>query len=165
MAAYLDAAVASALKKARKDENFSLKAEQRAIIQAVVCSKTDVSVVLPTGFGKSLVFHLLSDVFDLVDAKGPPTQTKAITIVVSPLNTLMRDQIGKLDHLGAIILDGTKVTNHLAMSLATDGKLQLIFSHPELLLENNTKMMPKTTNFQRNARCIVVDEAHLVYGW
>ena len=35
MAAYLDAAIASALKKAGKDENFRLKAEQRAIIEAV----------------------------------------------------------------------------------------------------------------------------------
>ena len=77
----------------------------------------------------------------------------------------MRDQIGKLDHLGAIILDGTKGTNHLAMSLATDGKLQLIFSHPEPLLENNAKTMLKTNNFQRNVRCIVVDEAHLVDDW
>jgi len=92
-------------------------------------------------------------------------QTKAITIVVSPLNALMRDQIGKLDHLGAIIPDGTKGTNHLAMSLATDGKLQLIFSHQELLLENNTKMMLKTTHFQRNVRCIVVDEVHSVDDW
>jgi len=121
--------------------------------------KTDVLGVLPMGFEKSLVFHLLSDVFDFVDAKCPPTQTKAITIVISPLNALMRDQIGKLDHLGAIILDETKGTNHLAMSLVTDGKLQLIFSHPELLLENNTKMMLKTTNFQRNVHCIVVVEA------
>ena len=87
MAAYLDAAIASALKKAGKDENFRLKSEQRAIIEAVVCSKKDVLGVLPTGFGKSLVFHLLSD------AKGPATKTKAITIVVSPLNALMRDQI------------------------------------------------------------------------
>lgn len=120
---------------------------------------------MPTGFGKSLVFHLLSDVFDFVDAKVPARQTKAITIVVSPLNALMRDQIGKLDHLGTIILDGTKSTNHLAMSLVTDGKLQLIFSHAELLLENNTKTMLKTTNFQRNVHCIVVDNAHLVDDW
>jgi len=115
MAAYLDAAMASALRKAGKDENFCLKADPRAIIKAVVCSKRDVLGVLPTGFGKSLVFHLLSDVFDFVEAKGPPTQTKAITIVVSPLNALLRYQIGKLDNLGAIILNGTKGTNHLAI--------------------------------------------------
>ena len=165
MAAYLDAAIASALKKAGKDENVRLKSEQRAIIEAVVCSKKDVLGVLPTGVGESLVFHLLSDVFDFVDAKGPATKTNAITIVVLPLNALMRDLIGKLDYLGAIILNGTKRTNHLATSLATEGKLQLIFSHPELLLKNNPKAMLKTTNFQRNVRCIVVDEAHLVDDW
>ena len=62
MAAYSHAAITSALKKAGKDENFCLKAEQRAIIEALVCSKKDVLGVLPTGFGKSLVFHQLSDV-------------------------------------------------------------------------------------------------------
>ena len=51
------------------------------------------------------------------------------------------------------------------MSLATDGKLQLIFSHSELLLENNKKMMLKATHFQRNVRCIVEDDAHLVDDW
>ena len=153
------------LKKAGKDKNFCLKSEQRAKIEAVVCSKKDVLGVLLTGFEKSLVFHLLSDVFDFVEDKGPATKTKAITIVNSPLNALMRDQIGKLDYLGAIILNGAKSTNHLATSLAREGKLQLIFSHPELLLENNTKAMLKTTNFQRNVRCIVVDEAHLVDDW
>ena len=77
----------------------------------------------------------------------------------------MRDQISKLDHLGAIILDGTKKSIDLAMSLATAGKLQLLFSHPEILLEKNTKTMLKTAKFQRNVRCIVVDEAHLVDDW
>ena len=66
MAAYLDAAITFALKKAGKDENVCLKAEQRAIIEVVVCSKKDVLGVLPTGFGKSLVFHLLSDVLTLL---------------------------------------------------------------------------------------------------
>ena len=84
--------------------------------------------------------------------------------MVSPLNASMRDQKGILKYLQeAINLDGAKGTNHLATSLATDGKrLQLIFLHPELLLENITKATLKTTNFKRNVRCIVVDEAHLV---
>ena len=49
-----------------------------------------------TGFGKSLIFHVLSDVFDFVDAKGPPVKGKAITFVISSPNTQMRDQICKL---------------------------------------------------------------------
>ena len=100
-------ALESALLKAGKDSDFRLKDEQKAIIEAVVCKKKDVLGVLPTGFGKSLIFHLLSDVFDFVDSHRPPVKGKSITVVISPLNALMRDQISKLDHLGAIILDGT----------------------------------------------------------
>ena len=165
MAELLGRALEFALLKAGKDSDFRLKDEQKAIIEAVVCKKKDVLGVLPTGFGKSLIFHLLSDVFDFVDSHGPPVKGKSITVVISPLNALMRDQISKLDHLGAIILDGTKKSIDLAMSLATAGKLQLLFSHPEILLEKSTKTMLKTAKFQRNVRCIVVDEAHLVDDW
>ena len=59
------------LKKAGKDDTFCLKAEQRAIVEAVVCPKKHVLGVLPTG--EYLVFHLLSVVFDFVDAKRPLT--------------------------------------------------------------------------------------------
>ena len=48
--------------KAGKDSDFILKTEQKSIIEAVVCQKKDVLELLPSGFGKSLVFHLLSDV-------------------------------------------------------------------------------------------------------
>ena len=45
--------------KASKDSNFKLKTEQKTIsIEAVVCQKKDVLGVLPSGFGKSFVFHL-----------------------------------------------------------------------------------------------------------
>ena len=48
--------------KAGKDSDFILKTEQKSITEAVVCQKKDVLELLPSGFGKSLVFHLLSDV-------------------------------------------------------------------------------------------------------
>ena len=106
-----------ALAKAGKGSDFSLKPQQKSIIEAVICRKKDVLGVLPTGFEKSLIFHLLSDVFDFVDCERAGSG-RAITIVISPLNALMRDQIGKLDHLGAHILEGTKEGMKLAASLA-----------------------------------------------
>ena len=51
------------------------------------------------------------------------------------------------------------------MSLATEGKFQLLFSYPEILLENNNKTMLKTAKFQKNVRFNVVDEAHLRNKW
>ena len=63
MAALLDRALEFALTKAGRDSQFRLKPEQKEIIEALLFKK-DVLGVLPTGFGKTLVFHLLSDVFD-----------------------------------------------------------------------------------------------------
>ena len=52
-----------ALTKAGKDSSFKLKTVQKSVIEAVVSQKKkNVRRALPTGFGKSLVFHLLSDV-------------------------------------------------------------------------------------------------------
>ena len=52
-----------ALTKAGKDSSFKLTKEQKSIIEAVVSQKKKKNVLraLPTGFGKSLVLHLLSD--------------------------------------------------------------------------------------------------------
>ena len=57
-----------ALAKDGRDCDFQLKPEQKKIIDAVVCRKKDVLGILPTGFGKSLIFHLLSNVFDFMEA-------------------------------------------------------------------------------------------------
>ena len=165
MAALLDRALEFALRKAGRDYQFRLKPEQKEIIEALVLFKKDVLGVLPTGFGKSLVFHLLSDVFGFVDAAQHPLKRRSITVVISPLNALMQDQISKLNHLGAMILDGTRKAIDLAVSHAREGKLQLVISHPEVLLEKNTKTVLKTAIFQENVRSIVVDDAHLVDDW
>ena len=75
-----------ALTKAGKDSYFKLKTEQKSTIAAILRQKRDVPRGLPTGFGKSFVFHLLSDVFAFVDSKGPPANEKAITVVISRIH-------------------------------------------------------------------------------
>lgn len=62
MASLLNKVLDFALTKDGKDSNFILKTEQKSIIEAIVCQKKDVLEVLPSGFAKSLVFHLLSDI-------------------------------------------------------------------------------------------------------
>ena len=83
MAPSFSKALDFALTKAGKESNFKLKMEQKSNIEAIVCQKRDVLAVLPTGFGKSFVFYLLSDVFDFVDSKGPPAEGRANTVVIS----------------------------------------------------------------------------------
>ena len=139
MAALLDRALEFALRKAGRDPQFRLTPEQKEMIEALVLFKKDVLGVLPTGFAKSLVFHLLSDVFDFVDAGQHPLKRRSITVVISPLNALMQDQISELNHLGAMILDGMRKAIDLAVSHAREGKLQLVFSHPEVLWKRTQK--------------------------
>ena len=66
MASLFNKTLDFALTKAGKDSSFKLKTVQKSIIETVVTvsqkKKRNVLRALPTGFGKSLVFHLLSDV-------------------------------------------------------------------------------------------------------
>ena len=78
-------------------EKFGLtelnKYQKEAILQ-IVQRKTDVFINLPTGFGKSLIYQALPLVCDTV--RG----TTGHVVVVSPLVTLMKDQVGKLVNIG-----------------------------------------------------------------
>ena len=65
---------------------YVLKPEQRRFIFQFA-SGSDVFVSLPTGYGKSLCYTLLSSVFDLL--RG--VKEKSIVLVVSPLLALMKD--------------------------------------------------------------------------
>ena len=77
----MDRALEFALTKAGRDSQFRLKPEQKEIIEASVPFKKDVLGVLPTGFGKSLLFHLLRDFFDFMDAAQRPLKRRSITVV------------------------------------------------------------------------------------
>ena len=78
--------------------HIKLKEEQREAVSQVVNGR-DVIAVLPTGFGKSLIYHLLPYVFDYINSKRRNISAvwpESVVIVISPLNALMDDQIGKL---------------------------------------------------------------------
>ena len=66
-------------------------------LKFVVGEKRDILCVLPTGYGKSLVYQLLPDIFDAYDNKATST---SIVIVISPLNFLMEEQVNKLNARG-----------------------------------------------------------------
>ena len=75
--------------------NINLKPKQVKCLEAVYNGR-DAVAVLPTGYGKSLIFHLLpSLLFDKLNCRQPPTslRIRPVVIVVSPLNSLISDQI------------------------------------------------------------------------
>lgn len=79
--------------------DFDLKEEQNEAICAFM-EKRDVVCLLPTGFGKSVIFQLMPFVVD---------DDSAVSIIISPLNSIMKDQVKKLCDSGvpACFLDMT----------------------------------------------------------
>lgn len=125
---------------------------QREIIQATLSGK-DVMAILPTGAGKSLCFQL------------PAILSKGVTVVVSPLIALMKDQVDQLDTAG---IPGTFLNSSLSSQEAGErmrgllrGKYKLLYIAPERM------MMESCLSFLRdiNVCRIAVDEAHCISEW
>ena len=79
-------------------ENVTLKEMQ--ILRIVIVEKKNSLAVLPTSFGKSLVYQLMAPFADFMDSGLRPTETNSFVLVVSPLNSLIRDQVSKLRECG-----------------------------------------------------------------
>ncbi|KAG8629860.1 hypothetical protein KVT40_001479 [Elsinoe batatas] len=126
----------------------------------------DAFVLMPTGGGKSLCYQLPAAV-DAVRKQG-------VTIVISPLLSLMEDQVGHLQKLG---LQASVINNETspeekrilfdALSGPTPGKfVQLLYITPEMLTLN-VRMVDTLVRLNERgffAR-LVIDEAHCVSQW
>jgi ATP-dependent DNA helicase RecQ len=113
----------------------------------------DLLAVMPTGSGKSMCYQLPA----LVDG--------ALTVVVSPLIALMRDQVFQMRAVGvaAATLNSTSTDAEVAdaWSLLRAGELRLLFVSPERLLTNGLTARLK----EAGARRLAIDEAHCVSQW
>jgi superfamily II DNA helicase RecQ len=110
--------------------SVTLKAEQRACIKSVYDGK-DVFLWLPTGFGKSLCYEVLPFVLGRkLDRKN------CLVIVVSPLVSLMNDQVQSLRRRSvecAILSYGTRVDKEYETSNEDLRKSSLLFCAPEAI--------------------------------
>ncbi len=125
---------------------------QREAMEAV-CAGRDSVVVLPTGGGKSLCYQV------------PAMVLEGITLVVSPLISLMKDQVDTLvqNGISAARLDSS-VDYGVQQSIVdglVSGAIKILYLSPERLLANGF------TNFLRqlDVRFVAIDEAHCVSMW
>lgn len=82
-------AIEFSLKKLGKPK-LELKREQYEAIRAICFERNDALAVLPTGFGKSLIYQVLPGIFDYVGNGCEPERHDSVVLVVSPLSALMR---------------------------------------------------------------------------
>ena len=125
---------------------------QREIIEANLAGE-DVFALLPTGGGKSLCFQL------------PALARPGLTVVVSPLIALMKDQVDALQASGvaATFLNSTLGAEESRARLRGlhRGDYKLLYAAPERLMLEGWVENLKTWN----VTCIAIDEAHCVSEW
>ena len=125
---------------------------QEEIINTILAKKDSV-VIMPTGGGKSLCFQIPALIFD------------GLTIVISPLISLMKDQVQQLTELGinAVFLNSSLSPEDYRINeeLIRNKKAKLLYVAPETLT------MEKTLNLLNSVKvdCITVDEAHCISEW
>lgn len=158
----------------RGTPDLKLKTKQLEALRAVVQQKRDVLAVLPTGYGKSLIYQLLPSMFNFLVYGG---NSCSIAIIVSPLTALMLDQVEKIKKQGqsaaifhakcseadketGIEVEGDSLENVLC------GRVSIVFAHPEVLISSKKcREMLLSDVYQKNVVCVVADEAHCIVDW
>jgi len=130
----------------------TFKPLQREII-ANVQARRDTLVIMPTGGGKSLTYQVPALLFD------------GLTVVVSPLIALMKDQVEQLSALGvpALFLNSSLAPEEYQqnMDLVKRGFIKLLYVAPETLL--TPRLSSLLSGLQVDL--LAIDEAHCISEW
>ncbi|NLP34455.1 MAG: DNA helicase RecQ [Clostridiales bacterium] len=125
---------------------------QGELIDSILSGK-DTLGIMPTGAGKSICFQV------------PALMMQGITLVISPLISLMKDQVGALNQAGvhAAYLNSSLTYNQyrLALQYAKEGRYKIIYVAPERLTTEEFLEFA----MEADVSMISIDEAHCVSQW
>jgi ATP-dependent DNA helicase RecQ len=128
------------------------RAGQRHVIEAVIAGRNAIAI-FPTGGGKSLCYQL------------PALLLPGLTIVVSPLMALMKDQVDQLQSRGisAVRLDSSlsHEESHESMQKIESGEAKILYVSPERFLNESFRRQIS----RWDVSLFAVDEAHCISEW
>src|SRR5207244_3373350 len=149
---------------------------QREAMQAILAGRDSV-VVLPTGGGKSLCFqapalvpHLWGPVPHVWGPAlaGPSGGRQGVALVVSPLISLMKDQVDglRVDGVAAAHLNSTLTPDERDAVLASvrADRCRLLYVSPERLVGEGSQPFRRALQ-QAGVRFLAIDEAHCISQW
>ncbi|MEQ9265765.1 MAG: DNA helicase RecQ [Balneolaceae bacterium] len=126
--------------------------QQEAAISQIL-DKKDALVIMPTGGGKSIVYQIPAMIFD------------GMTIVISPLISLMKDQVEQLREydIPAVYLNSSLRPEEYEYNVKriNSGEVKLLYLAPETLMMDKTREMLKAHRID----CFTIDEAHCISEW
>ena len=130
----------------------SFREGQELLVDSVLQGR-DVLGVMPTGAGKSICYQI------------PALLMPGITLVVSPLISLMKDQVSSLNQAGihAAFLNSSLTAGQYrtALKYTLEGRYKIIYVAPERLLTEEFLAISR----QLNISMLSVDEAHCISQW
>ena len=132
----------------------TLRPAQTPVIQQVLANKSGLAL-MPTGGGKSLCYQL------------PSLLLPGLTLVISPLIALMKDQVDDLllRNIPVGLLNSTQsdeASNEVFQRM-TDGTLKILYTSPERLFARESLLFTQLQSL--NISLIAVDEAHCISSW
>ena len=130
--------------------------QERAVEYAL--ERKSILAIFPTGGGKSLTFQLPA----LIEGEA----VRGLTVVISPLQSLMKDQVDNLEKkniVGAVTINGllSPIERSENIEQVRNGNASLLYISPESLRSKTIEKLLLTREISR----IVIDEAHCFSAW
>ena len=157
-------------------EKILLKKEQIACLEKLIRDRKDVIGLLPTGFGKSIIYQLLPEIHKI---KG---DNQWVVLVVTPLNAIMTEQAKILNSLGiraGILGEDDRPDTRQKKPNSSDplspgmpsekqiktGEIDIVFGSAEKWLSKEWQKELKEGNLGKAVSEIAIDEVHVVLEW
>lgn len=138
-----------------------LKEQEEAI--KMFFENKNVFVNLPTGFGKSLIYQCLPMIADVL-YKRP--QVTSVIVVISPLRSLMKDQVEYLQNLGLPAIAITEDKDFEMIQMVMNGTFNIVYGSPECLLCTSAwTSIFQCESFTELLIGVAIDEAHCIVHW
>ena len=142
---------------------FSLKKEQESAVRHIFNGK-DVMAVLPTGFGKSLIFQLFLMMCGVRSKRQGGTGFSSV-LVISPLQSIIQDQVVEVNSMEMTACDLNEKLNSL--DDIHQGKCNIIYTSAEATMDTpflNT-LKSKDFLFNENTAACIVDKSRTLETW